>query len=335
MSLSLLTSCSPTFSDDRHAVLGGAWVGADLPAARAPWPLQCLQTPVLAPQPLSQECWALSGVQPLSSGQSEGIAWRRGGDLLFGVIEIDEGSVTAQGGHTVLRQAAYDAYARIFRLLDAQGLPHLWRVWNYMADINGDTDGMERYRQFNMGRGDAFEDGARSVIGRVPAACALGVASGPLTVAFMASSTPTVTIENPRQVSAFFYPSHYGPRSPTFSRAALAYPPGQEILFVSGTASIVGHQTVHASDVRAQTAESLDNVAAVLAEASAKSRSGVFGLGDLGYRAYVRHPADLDAVRSVVERRVAGAPVVYVQADVCRSDLLVEVEGLSLRTLSA
>lgn len=316
---------------DGAAVLGGAWVGAELPGARAAWPQQCLQTPVLAPAVLSQECWVLAGATPPRSGMSEGIAWRRGGDLLFGVIEIDEASVTAQAGNTVLRQAAYDAYARIFRLLDAQGLPHLWRLWNYMADINGEADGMERYRQFNMGRGDAFEAGARSVVGRVPAACALGVAGGPLTVAFMAGPTPTVTIENPRQVSAFLYPNRYGPRSPTFSRAALAHPPGQEILFVSGTASIVGHQTVHPGDVRAQTEESLDNIAAVLAEASAQSRSGAFSLQDLGYRAYVRHAADLAIVRPVVERRVGGAPVVYVRADVCRSDLLVELEGQCVR----
>ena len=99
------------------------------------------------------------------------------------------------------------------------------------------------------------------------------------------------------------------------------------------SASIVGHQTVHAGDVRAQTAESLDNIVAVLGEASAKARSGAFALGDLGYRAYVRHAVDLDAVRTVVESRVGSAPVVYVLADVCRSDLLVEIEGQALRTL--
>lgn len=333
MSLSLLTSFAPTGSVPAGHTLGGSWIGAELPPERAAWPQQCLRAPVLAPQALAQECWVSQTALPLHAGQSEGIAWRRCGDLLFGLIEIDEATVLATPPCTPLQQAAHDAYARIFRLLDAQGLPHLWRLWNYMADINGQSHGLERYRQFNMGRGDAFEAGARSVVGRVPAACALGVASGPLTVAFLASATPTVPVENPRQVSAFLYPDRYGPRSPTFSRAALAHPPGQEILFVSGTASIVGHETVHPGDVRAQTAESLDNIAAVLAEASLASRSGPFALPDLGYRAYVRDPADLETVREVVEHRVEGAPVVYVQADVCRSDLLVEIEGQALRAL--
>lgn len=332
MSLSLLTSCSPAFSVADDRVLGGACIGAGAPPAVA-WPMQRLSTSVLDTSGFALECWLAPGEAPMASGESEGIRWRRSGDLLYGVIDIDEAGVSPGPGCTPLRQAGFDAYARIFRLLDAQGLPHLWRLWNYMADINGESHGLERYRQFNMGRGDAFEAGARSVVGRVPAACALGVAGGPLTVAFLAGSTATVPIENPRQLSAFLYPDRYGPRSPTFSRAALAHPPGGEILFLSGTASIVGHQTVHPGDVRAQTGESLDNIEAVLAVASAKARSGAFALSDLGYRAYLRHATDLHVVREVLAQRLGAAPVAYVQADVCRADLLVEIEGQALRSL--
>lgn len=329
MSLSLLTSCSLS-SWPAARVLGGFHVGAGAPPAVA-WPLQHLGTPVLQGGDPLLECWVVPEGAPMQAGVHEGVAWRRSGDQLFGVVDLPESGVVPGPGRSPLQQAAFDIYARIFRLLDAQGLPHLWRLWNYMADINGDADGLERYRRFNMGRGDAFEAVARSVVGRVPAACALGVASGPLTVAFLAGPTPIVPVENPRQVSAFHYPTRYGPRSPTFSRAALVHPPGQEILFVSGTASIVGHETVHPGDVRAQTAESLDNIAAVLAEASLKSRSGAFALDDLGYRAYVRHAADLDAVREAVAQRLGDATVAYVLADVCRSDLLVEIEAQCVR----
>lgn len=335
MSLSLLTDCLPTLSFSDGRLLGGAWIGAGAPPERVAWPRQRLATQVLDDSGVTHEVWAVNGSVPLQSGDSEGVAWRRFGDLLFGVIEIDEAAVRPGPLTSPLQQAAFDAYARIFRLLDAQGLPHLWRLWNYMADINGETGALERYRQFNVGRGDAFEAGARSVVGRVPAACALGVAAGPMTVAFMAGATPIVPVENPRQVSAFLYPDRYGPRSPTFSRAALAYPPGQEVLFVSGTASIVGHQTVHPGDVRAQTAESLDNIEAVLAVASENARSGRYALGDLGYRVYVRHASDLAPVREVVTQRLGGARVAYVQADVCRVDLLVEIEGQAIRSFQS
>ena len=329
MSLSLLSPRGLS-SLPPGQVLGGFHIGAAVPPP-VDWPLQHLSTPVLDGGGARLECWMLPDGATIQAGQRAGLAWRRSGDLLFGVVQVEEADTVPERGRSALQQAAFDSYARIFRLLDAQGLPHLWRLWNYMADINGESDGLERYRQFNMGRGDAFEAGARSVVGRVPAACALGVASGPLTVAFLAGATPIVPVENPRQVSAFLYPDRYGPRSPTFSRAALVHPPGQEILFVSGTASIVGHETVHPGDVRAQTAESLDNIEAVLAEASGRAHTGPFALSDLGLRAYVRHPVDLVAVREMVAQRLGDAPVAYVQADVCRADLLVEIEGQAVR----
>ena len=332
MTLYLFDSFSGAPRPDDDRVLGGFLIGDSLSAARPAWPVQRLATPLLgAPAGVLEEAWVLPGDTPMLTGHAEGIAWRRCGDLLFGVIELDEAQVSAAPPCSALQVASEMAYARIFRLLDAQGLPHLWRLWNYMADINGESDGLERYRQFNLGRAEAFERAARSVVGRVPAACALGVAGGPLTIAFLASATPVRPIENPRQVSAFLYPSDYGPRPPTFSRAALAQSPGHEILFVSGTASIVGHETVHLGDVRAQTAESLDNIAAVLEASRPHAGHGGFALADLAYRVYVRDAADLGVVREVIGSRVGGAPAVYVLADVCRSDLLVEIEGQGIR----
>jgi len=327
MSLQFLASPAPFEPATAH-VLGAGLLGLQAPAGAAPaWPLQHVRAPVLGANHLSfHEAWRVDSA-PLA-GTTEGIHWRRAGDLLFGVIELAE-----TPGGAGLRTLSEQAYARLFRLLDAQGLPHLWRVWNYMADINGSADGLERYRQFNLGRAEAFLQGARSVVGRVPAACALGVAGGPLSIAFLAGPTPAVPIENPRQVSAYHYPAEYGPRSPTFSRAALVYPPGQELLFISGTASIVGHQSVHLGDVVAQARESMDNVAVVLEQANQRSRSGGHVLDELSYRMYIRHAADTPRVQAVMAERVGAAPVVCVLADVCRAELLVEVEAQGLRPL--
>jgi enamine deaminase RidA (YjgF/YER057c/UK114 family) len=326
MSLQFFSSPTPLASDTAH-VLGAGLLGLQAPAAAPAWPLQHVRAPLLGSDGLSfHEAWRVDSA-PLA-GVTEGIRWRRAGDLLFGVIELAE-----EPGRSDLRTLSEQAYARLFRLLDAQALPHLWRVWNYMADINGSADGLERYRQFNLGRAEAFLQGARSVVGRVPAACALGLAGGPLSIAFLAGPTPAVPIENPRQVSAYHYPADYGPRSPTFSRAALVYPPGQELLFISGTASIVGHQSVHPGDVVAQTRESMDNVAVVLDQANQRSRSGGHALGALSYRVYIRHAADAPRVQAVMAERVGAAPVVCVLADVCRAELLVEVEAQGLRSL--
>lgn len=314
-------------------VLGGARLGRPGGAAAPGWPVQAIAAPLLGKGDDSlQEIWRCDAA--CAAGEAEGIAWRRAGNLLYGVIELDEAGFAAPAAGSPLQAASAEAYRRIFRLLDRQGLPHLWRVWNYLADINAEADGLERYRQFNIGRQDAFLEFRRGATGNVPAACALGVADGPLSIAFLAGDVPAVPIENPRQVSAYHYPADYGPRSPTFSRAALAYLPGQEILFVSGTASIVGHLTVHVGDVVGQCRESLANVAAVVAEANALARSAPYTLAELAYRVYVRHAADFPRVRETLAGLVGErAEIVYVQADICRHDLLLEIEAMASHTL--
>ena len=250
------------------------------------------------------------------------------GQWLHGFAEIDDAE-TAGG----LRAAAHRAYTELFAVLARSDCPHLLRLWNYIARINApDAEGVERYRHFNAGRQQAFIDARRSAFDGTPAACALGTAEGPLRVFFLAGPRAPLTIENPRQISAYRYPATYGARSPTFSRAALAdVGGGRQALFISGTASIVGHATLHIGDVRRQTEESLANMAAVREVAAL--RAGLsFDVSALTYTVYVRHRSDFAAVREVFEQHVgahstAAREAVYLQADICRAELLVELEA--------
>ncbi len=314
-------------------VLGGVAIGELFKTPDAGWPLQRLRAPLLsASAAFLQEVWHTSN--PVTSGHSDGIHWRRNVDVLYGVIELPEDACAATGDTSPLQAASQLVYERVFGLLRTQGLPHLWRVWNYLADINGESHGLERYRQFNQGRHTAFVQAQRDTGGQVPAACAIGVAAGPLSVAFLAGTSPLVPLENPRQVSAWNYPAQYGPRAPTFSRAALACPRGQEVLFVSGTASIVGHETLHAGDVAAQCVESVRNIECMVREANRVARSGrPFSLEGLSHRVYVRHARDADAVQRALAPLLRGAPVVCVQADICRADLLVEIESQAIHPM--
>jgi len=261
------------------------------------------------------------------SGMRDGIRYCSDGRVLYGVIELDEAEFAGDGAASPLQRATEAAYRRLFHLLDDEGCPQLWRVWNYFADINGagTADGLERYRQFNAGRQDAFLASGRLTQGAVPAACALGVRSGPLTVAFLAGCVAAEALENPRQVSAWDYPPEYGPRAPTFARGARVRLPTQELLFISGTASILGHRSVHLGDAAAQTREAMSNLAAVAA-------AGDFEPTALDYRVYVRNATDFPAVRSELQRLLgADCRTVYIQADICRADLLVEIEATGAR----
>ena len=294
--------------------LGGRWAG-DHPAA--------LTAALLAPEGPVFDAW-LGGSQVQEHAHGC-VRYATDGHWLHGCAEIDD---TAIG----LRAAAQRAYTDLFEVLSADRCPHLLKLWNYLAGINRETDGSERYRQFNAGRQQAFIDARRSAFEGAPAACALGTPHGPLRVYFLAGRQPLLAIENPRQVSAYRYPDHYGPRSPTFSRAALAdVGAGRRALFISGTASIVGHATVHVGDVRRQTEESLANIDTVRTIAAARAGAPI-AAPDLIYTVYVRRAGDLGAVREVFEHAVgegsaAARDAIYLQADICRAELLVEIEA--------
>lgn len=279
-------------------------------------------------------CEVWHGGGPLTQGRCGDIHYRHDDEVLFGVIVLSETLFEGGAGKTPLQQAAESAYRQVFALLDMLRYPYLFRFWNYIADINAHSFGLERYRQFNLGRQDAFLAHGRDVVGNVPAACALGLTQGPLTIAFLAGRVASLNIENPRQISAYQYPQQYGPRSPTFSRASLVRLGQDEVLFVSGTASIVGHATLHPADVAAQTRETMTNIEAVLAEANRLASQPGFDLASLHYKVYVRHPADLAQIRAELERIVGIAPnAVYLQADVCRQDLLLEIEATAAHPL--
>lgn len=270
--------------------------------------------------------------EPVSSGRDGQVRFSATHELLFGSVVMPESEFSADAetapGSTPLQRATQAAVRDIFRVLDKLGYPHLLRVWNYFPDINLDELRVERYRQFNIGRQEGFEACGRSLTGNVPAACALGSVAGPLIIYFFAVRTPPIVIENPRQVSAYHYPQRYGPRSPTFSRAVVSTVGGQELLFVSGTASILGDRTVHAGDVAAQTRESLVNIDTVVTAANRVVSRSQFEMERLCYKVYVRNPDDLERVRAEVRRSVGSSThITFLQADICRSDLLVEVEA--------
>jgi len=298
------------------------------PAADVP----CLQVPMPRIDGDESVCEIWYGKGELTAGGSGDIQYRYDGEVLFGVVGVAESAFTAASTQTPLQQATESAYRQVFALLESLHYPYLFRFWNYIADINTHSFGLERYSQFNLGRQDAFLAHGREVAGNVPAACALGFGQGAsdatLSIAFLAGRVAPRSIENPRQISAYQYPPQYGPRSPTFSRATLVKLGDDEVLFISGTASIVGHATLHPADVIAQTRETLANIEAVIAEANAQTASTRFDLGSLHYKVYVRHVTDAPLIRAELTR-LAGIELnaIYLQADVCRQDLLLEIEA--------
>ena len=310
---------------DPAQVLGEIRFGEDC-VADSPFPCLMVRTQTLVPSQPWRALWVAD--HALQEGHCGRVRYRCDDELLFGVVPIDETEFAGRDAASALQQATTLAYRELFAALGQADFPCLVRVWNYIPRINEIEDGVERYRMFNVGRQEAFSEFGRELTGRVPAASALGVRHGALEIGFIAARRPLFAIENPRQVSAYHYPGEYGPRSPTFSRAAVVGSPLQDLLFVSGTASIVGHQTLHHDDVVSQARETLANIDAVVGEAVRTVPSLTASLNTLACLGYVRDPSDLAVVREEIRAALGSdKQFCYVQADVCRVDLLVEVEA--------
>ncbi len=204
------------------------------------------------------------------------------------------------------------------------------KIWNYIPGINEGEGDAEQYRQFCVGRAEALAaDPAEQP--PMPAATAIGTPMDEraLQVYFLATALPGINVENPRQFNAWHYPRQYGPQSPLFSRGTIMHLDQSRQFLISGTASVVGHETHH-DNALDQINESVTNVNSLLGEAQRILGGHRPCLGDSGIlRAYIRKREDYGDVRRALGSTIpSDMPRVYLRGDICRSDLLTEVDGI-------
>lgn len=289
-------------------------------AATLSCPLSEVDTPQLGNTNMA-EVW--TSPAPVNYGEQHGIHYSASDEVFFGSIHI------AESGQAPLDVISCEAYKNIFDLLQAQGYPYLIRVWNYLPNINQITDGLERYRLFCLGRHQAISERNSFIERDLPAASAIGTRNGNLQIYFLAARKAGKQIENPRQISAFHYPRCYGPRSPSFSRAVLNKWGDEHHLYISGTASIVGHESCHNGDVQGQLEEILRNIESLLEHARHTADIDCGSLINLSsMKVYIRNAQDFEQVRRALEKRINHkVPTLYLQGDICRNNLLLEIEA--------
>lgn len=229
-----------------------------------------------------------------------------------------------------LQEATFSAYDALMSRLAEQGPWHPVRIWNFVPRIlAAGGEGQDRYMRFNAGRHRAFckRLGTGQFERMLPAASAVGYGGGSLIVHTMACRRPATCIANPRQQEPHRYSRRFGPLPPCFARAVLLENAGEKLLLVGGTASVRGEDSVHIGDVRAQLAETFENLSAVASQA--------WG-GDAplaGYREvrvyYVRESDVAEVRHAVLSRLPQLTRVEFTQAELCRADLLVEIEGIA------
>lgn len=220
------------------------------------------------------------------------------------------------------------------------------RTWLYLGGITEEDGPTQRYKELNRARTDFYQDipfltdrlpaGHPSAI--YPASTGIGTDGRGLSISAIALATErsdiiAVPLENPRQTAAYDYGDQYSPKSPKFSRAMALSCGTYTTIFISGTASITASETRHVGDAAAQTEQTLDNIAALISEGNL-CRHGLPGLGTsldgmALARVYIKRQEDYAKARAVCEKRLGELPTIYAVADVCRPELLVEIEGIA------
>lgn len=219
-----------------------------------------------------------------------------------------------------LQQSTYQAYRDLYGFLQQSEHPYPVRIWNYIPNINHGDGDLEEYKKFCSGRLKAFND-----LGipndQFPAASALGHHEQGAVIYVLSSASQGTAHENPKQDHAYCYPRQYGPSSPSFSRATHIQLGPQKLLFISGTAGILGHETQAPGNIPIQLETTFCNIETLIGQANA-DRDAVQSM-----RVYLRHREDLEVVREKVTSRFPEVPVSFVLGDICRRDLLVEIEA--------
>ncbi|MGH8178650.1 MAG: pteridine-dependent deoxygenase [Steroidobacter sp.] len=258
------------------------------------------------------EYWLANG--SVHANQSGRVRYAHDDHCLFAVIEQDEQS------HGGIGATAASVYNEMQRFQQSSPFPHLLRMWNYLDDINEGAGDLERYREFCVGRVRGL---GPTIAERLPAATAIGRQrkTGQLQVFWLAGRRAGAAVENPRQVSAYRYPRVHGPVSPSFSRATRA-PDGT--VLISGTASIVGHVSQHHDNPLEQFEETLRNLAALTAHAGAARSAHAPEL----FKVYVRDPAYAAPIEQRLSEVYPGSRTMLLEADICRRELAVEIEGV-------
>lgn len=259
---------------------------------------------------------------PVTTGTFRDVGFASDGEYLFASLLVPGERCTD------MESVTRSSYLRLDHLLRREGYPYWLRAWNYFAGITAGEGEAERYRRFNAGRHSAV--GLSSSVGQnLPAASALGSDGGGFVLCALSGRRPAKQIENPRQVSAPLYPPQYGKRSPIFARAALV-PNGRGAhLLVSGTASIVGHESLHAGDPLAQLEETARNFEALVTTALSADADGQ-RTSDArleSLKVYLRDARHFRPLMPRIRELFSIAEPLVLRADICRPDLLVEIEG--------
>lgn len=267
--------------------------------------------------------------------------------VCYGLIEganesmlFIEGIPSADFSDSVRKQSD-EVFEKLDSLLSMYNfsIDDIVRQWNYIGNIVSYRNGKQNYQEFNDARSAYY--GRCGWKNGYPAATGIGTSCEGIIVGGIAfkraDNSGIYPIDNPLQVAAHIYSKkvlidndeNAVKSTPKFERAKLIENERGACCFVSGTAAIRGESSMENSSAKLQTIMTIENIEHLVSKENlVKYGCKPYDLRYVQLQVYIKNAEDYEEVREVVDKAYPGIPAVYTIADVCRSELLVEIEGI-------
>jgi len=249
-------------------------------------------------------------------------------------------------------EAADNSFQKIKSVLDSLELNfgNIVRQWNYVGEIldmsSANGQKMQHYQIFNEVRNSYYTQYRKCP--NFPAATGIGINSTNVGIdCYAIANQPNIQIipvSNPKQEDSYQYGQDVlvgdaivHKQVPQFERAILLKSGASSRLIISGTAAIIGQKTIGIGDVVQQTKTTIDNIETLVSRTNLMNHC--FNAEEYPdkysyLRVYVKYRSDIKTVKRICTEHYGDVPMTFVQADICRDNLLVEIEAEKMNVQS-
>jgi enamine deaminase RidA (YjgF/YER057c/UK114 family) len=239
-----------------------------------------------------------------------------------------------------------EAFEQMHNILKAENMDfsNVIRQWNYIEKITELNGNNQHYQIFNDVR-TAFYNNSQFIHG-YPAATGIGMETGGIIIDFIAikenMNMTILPVKSPVQSDAHQYTKKVlahneikagitAETTPKFERAKAIVSGNSCLIHVSGTSAIKGQFSLEANDASTQTNFTLESIYQLVTNENLQ-KQGINCIHSKAnpcyFRVYVKNASDYLKVRDACEKYFKDVHAIYLKADICRPELLVEVEGV-------
>lgn len=275
-------------------------------------------------------------VHSYKQDEDDRITYRHYSGFPYVVLENADGRFLFAGGFhgDVISYGILQQSEEVFHLADdvlrREGFPinSIIRQWNYIEQITAFEGQDQHYQMFNNVRSDFY--GKTDWVTGYPAATGIGANLGGILVdidaaVFTSANCFATPIDNKLQIAAHAYSEEVlevagkQKTTPKFERAKSMTFGQRKVIYISGTAAIRGEETLIGVGLERQLHITMENIDQLIDGAKLEM-----------LRVYLKDMSFYEEARQLLDNYRLNIPISYMWADVCRDELLIEIEGIAV-----